>query len=241
MTALAADLVPKSWAQGLPKQQRRPYSGNIAASERIFLTSMAIQVDGVAQRYPATAAAMKALCLKAAGADVNGDLYFSARTAGVRVKVTSAAAEKIVISLGSTVDIDIQYNNGTSTSATVGQMLRQHAEASRFLRYLVNGTGASSPGAIAMTACPAIELLGVPSVSLDNTATASAQPIGPAVAFDVGFFGASVDASAPPKAGQIGYLADDNTFSATFDPLALRCRILRVDGSVAYGALHEAE
>lgn len=240
MAALSSDIGPKLWSQGFPLEQRRPYTGNIAASERIYWTSMSIQVDGVAQRYPASVTAMKALALLAAGADANGNLYFTARTANVRVKVTSAAAEVITVAYGATIDIDVQYNNGTSTAATVIQLLRRHAEASRLLRYVAGGTAASSPAPLAFTAVPAIEMLGVPSIALNNE-VASAQSIGPAVAFDVGFFGATLDQSAPPKAGQIAYLADDNTFTATPDGLALRCRIEKVENGFAYGALHEAE
>lgn len=240
MAALTSDIGPKLWSQGFPLEQRRPYTGNIAASERIFWTSMSIQVDGVAQRYPASVTAMKALGLLAAGADANGNLYFTARTLNVRVKVTLAAAELITVVYGSTIDIDIQYNNGTSTAASIIQLLRRHAEASRLLRYVAGGTGASSPAALAFTAVPAIEMLGVPSIALNNE-VASAQPIGPAVAFDVGYFGAGIDASAPPKVGQIGYLADDNTFTATPDGLALRCRIQKIENGFAYGALQEAE
>lgn len=241
MAALTSNIGPKSWSQGFPAQQRRPYTGNIAASEQIFLTSMSIQVDGVARRYPASVTAMKALGLLAAGADANGNLYFTARTLNVRVKVTLAAAELITVAYGSTIDIDISYNNGTSTAATIIQLLRRHAEASRLIRYVAGGTGASSPAALAFTAVPAIEMLGVPSVSIDNSAVASAQPIGPAVTFDCGFFGATLDASAPPQLGQIAYLADDNTFTATPDGLALRCRIERIEQGLAYGALQEAE
>ncbi len=225
--SLTGDILPR-WHQGIgPSRHNR--ASLLLAATTLYKGAIAMQVDGKAQK-PVTGTAMAAKCLLAAGADANGGSYMSARQNKVRVKVTSAAAEKIVIAWGATIDIDVQYNNGTSTAATIAQLVAGHSIASRLLRWKAQGTGASSPAAMAFTAVPYISVLGVADARYDNGAGGTDLTLSaPAGFFGVGLFGVSTsDAPALPS---ICALSDENTIKQTIDPLDLLVPVVIEDTS----------
>ena len=238
MTALAQDRLARNFLDGHPRKQVRG-GGTLATAKVLYLGAVTILVDGV--EYPLVAgSAMAALCQLVAGADANGGVYVASRQPGVRFKMTSGAAEAItVVPNGATTDIDCTYNNGTSTAATVVQLIRRHGEADRLLRTKFQGTGASSPAAQAFTAVPHIVLGGVVTVRMGDAASVAAQtiPLG-YQSRDQGVYGMLGDGSAPPTLinGEC-YLLDDQTVIKTADPLAIKAQLLQIK-SGAYGTLY---
>lgn len=225
--SLTGDILPK-WHQGIgPVRHNR--ASLLLTAVTLWKGAVAMQVDGKAQK-PVTGTAMAAKCLLAAGADANGGSYMSARQNKVRVKVTSAAAEKIVIARGATIDIDVQYNNGTSTAATIAQLVDGHAVASRLLRWKAQGTGASSPAAMAFTAVPYISLLGATDARYDNGAGVADLALeAPAGFFGVGLY--RMTTSDAPALPSICAVSDENTIKQTIDPLDILVPVVIEDGN----------
>lgn len=228
--SLTGDITPY-WHQGIgPVRHNRAFT--LLASVTLWRGAVAMQVDGKAQK-PVTGTAMAAKCLLAAGADANGGSYMSARQNKVRVKVTSAAAEKIVIAWGATIDIDVQYNNGTSTAATIAQLVAGHSVASRLLRWKAQGTGASSPAAQAFTAVPYISLLGVGADRYENAANVTDLTL----AAPDGFFGVGIyrmsteDAPALPS---VVAFSDESLIKQTIDPLDILAPCVGIEGTSYY-------
>lgn len=211
------------WPLGYPyyMQQKRASAGTIAAGVRIYQGALAIAVDGVAR--PATSGStLRGLGLLVAGADANGGSYYRASRAGVTVQHISGAAEKITITEGATCLVAITYNNGTSTAATLAQLVLQHAEARRLLPGVIaQGTGASSPAAAAAAAVPFIEMLGESPIEIDNSAGGSPADLPAEALFNFGgAYGMSPAASNAPVVDGQAYVVDDDTITkvaSTFD------------------------
>lgn len=229
MTALAANLTPLAWAQGWIKESRRAAAGTYATAKRGFYGSMNICVNGVAQPL-VSGAAMAALCTLFAGGDANSGLYVSARQSGVRVALVSGAAESINIVNGTTIDISVTYNNGVSTPLTVANLIRGNGRANELLRVKHSGTGAGVLlVAAALGAVVAIELLGVTERDIDNSAGGAPLALTEFDVFHVGNYGLIPDAAATPPLNSVGVLLDDQTVTATPDPLAITAPVLQTD------------
>ena len=228
--SLTHDITP-AWYQN-HGPVRHNHATTLLASTLLYKGAVSMQVGGKAQKV-VSGTPMAALCLLAAGADANGGLYFSARRSNVRVKVTSAAAEKIVIAKGATIDIDIQYNNGTSTAATVIQLIAAHGEAPQLLRFKAQGTGATSPAALAFTAVPYISLLGVADRRLDNADSVSDATMSASQGvFGVGAF--RMTSADGPTLPTMVALADESACKLTVDPLDILAPCVHIAGSAYY-------
>lgn len=222
MTTLAGNFTPRHFAQGWNKQSRRSDSGTFATALQAFYGSVCMSVDGVVQTV-LSGAAMAAKCATYTGGDGNSGLSISARQAGVRVALTSGAAESIVFALGATTDITITYNNGTSTPNSLLNLIRGNGEANRLLRAKAIGTGAGTllvAVLIANGAVPFIQLEGVAQRPLGTLGGGAPVALDPTEVFDVGCYGMLADTN-PPKLNSTAFLIDDQTISATVDPLAL--------------------
>jgi len=240
--ALSQDVMVREFYQGMrPLQHQRPSAGTMAIT-LLYLGALAMQVDGVAQPV-VSGTAMKALALKAPGADVNGDVYVSSREANVRLTLLGGTSKTLDVSVtytGVYTDVLVQLGTDggaavTTTGAGLAQAIRKHAEADRLLRVLSNGTGASIQAVLAATAVPCITLLGVNDCRrLDNAAGAAALQLPPVIAFKIGTWGMQPGAVPPTALGSPGYLVDDNTVSATVDPLALRAPLFAADSGLLF-------
>lgn len=229
MTALAANLTPIAWAQGWIKETRQAAAGTYATGKRGFYGSLNIGVDGVAQPL-VSGTAMQSLCKSFPGGDANSGLFVSARQGGVRVALVSGLAESINIVNGSTIDISVTYNNGTSTPLTVANLIRSNGKANELLRVKHSGTGAGVLlVAAALAAVPFIGLLGVTESEIDNSAGVAPLALSEWAGFHVGCYGLVPDPAATPPLNSIGVLLDDQTVTATPDPLAITAPVLQTD------------
>ncbi len=229
MTALAANLPPLAWAQGWITESRRAAAGTYATGKRGFYGSMNISVDGVAQPL-VSGTAMTLLCKSFAGGNADSGLFMSARRSGVRVALVSGAAESINIVYGTTIDISVTYNNGVSTPLTVANLIRSNGKANELLRVKHSGTGAGTAiVAAALAAVVFIELLGVTEAEINNAAGVAPLALTEWDVFHVGNYGLTPDAAATPPLNSIGYLLDDQTVTATPDPLAITAPVLQTD------------
>lgn len=229
MSALVQDLLTRRFYQGMPRRQTRPGQSQFAASKIAYLGAVCMFVNGVAMPV-LSGASMQAQCTTIGSG--NSSLIISAREANVRLVIVDPAAnskpEVVSISYGATIDISVQSSTSgggalTSTPNTIAQSIRQHAEADRLLRVLPGGTGAGAVVAAAATAIAHIVLGGVAERQIDNQVNVSALTLQPSVVFHQGGYGLQGDATTPPTLlNSVAYFTDDQTVSATADPLALR-------------------
>lgn len=222
MTAAAGNFVPLEWFQGLPVRVRRPSAGTIAAGKRAFIGALQLAVNGVL--YPlVSGTTLAALCTLAAGADANGGSYYRSNRQNVTIQHISGGAESIAVTYGSTIAVALTYNNGTSTALTIAKLVRQNAECQALgIKTKAQGTGASSPAAVAATAIAHIVLEGVAKRDINNSAGGSALALASDDVFEIGNFGLLPESSAlAPAIDSRGYLLDDQTVSKTADPLNL--------------------
>ena len=216
MTALSSNMGPCSRMHGLPALHRRPYGGTVANGAHIWLGSNCMQVSGAAQPV-VSGSTLLALCTLMAGADGNGGIFVRAKRAGVAVAFISGAAEGITIAYASGLtDINVTYNNGTSTALTIEKLIRGHAEADKLIAVQHQGTGASSPAATSLAQVVDILPLGIADREIN--ATGGAVTLTPDVVFSRNDFGDGTgllvsDANLPTEGGYVA-LTDDASCSA---------------------------
>lgn len=236
MTALAANLTPLAWAQGWVKESRRAAAGTYATGKRGFFGSMNISVNGVAQPL-VSGTALVALATTFAGADANGGVVMRAKRANVAVQFAAGNSKTLSvtsITYGATIAILIQQgtDGGGATTNTAEQMcnlIRGNGELNKLLACKATGDGSGLTATTAGTAIKFIEMLGVTERDIDNSAGGSPLALTEFDCFHVGLYGLTPDAAAVPVLNTIGYLADDQTVTATADPLSFTAPVLQTD------------
>lgn len=174
--------------------------------------------------------------LKATGADDNGHVYFwSLFGQGVSVSLANAVALSISVDVANVVAIKGPV--ASLTAAEVVQAVQAHARASQLLECMYSGTGAGLFAAMAPTAVPHVELLGVAMFDLDNSSDAvNDNTIPPGQAeFRYGKMYLLNDTGNPVTATGVpgmGYVLDNVTITAI---RTAYCLPVRIDDFGAYG------
>lgn len=208
----------------------------LATGVKLWKGAHSIQVAGKAYKagpIPLT------LLTKAAGANVNGDIYVYSRQQNVRYQQITGGNNKVL-------DVDVQFNvaNGTidvivqlatdgagastSTGAQVANKVRSHAEARKYLKIASDGTGDGQTLATTITAVVHVVYLGIAHTTYDNAAGLADLPT------DMTFFVArhQVASSAvnkPTLVGSYAALVDDNTCTSVVGPLDIALRIAEIE------------
>lgn len=243
MTAMTKNTQPLAWAHGFVKSSNRAAGTTYAASVHGYLGAMTISVDGT-PRPAVSGTSMAALCTNYPGADADGGMYLSARTANVTLQLLGGTSKTLgvaSITYGSTIAIVIQQATDggglvTSTANDTVNLIRGNAETDRLLRAKATGTGAGLTATTGATTIAFITLLGVANQEFD-----ASQVLNDCDTFDVGQWGAIPDTAVPPVLNAIAYIIDDQTVSGSADALSIQVPYGLLDArGLAYVNLEEA-
>lgn len=185
--------------------------------------------------------------LQIIGADANGWLRAIAKQPNVRVSIVNGASLAIVVGdPGPNVLISVTCPVASTTAAVLASALNGNAEVAALASFAFTGTGAGFVLEWDAATIPWVRVLGLASGPFDSSAwpSGSDEPCAPnavGVTAFVGELGLEMDDSAPPAAGQICYLTDNQTVSANFSALALPLRCVEVrDGQAMCRLPHRA-
>lgn len=185
--------------------------------------------------------------LQIAGADANGGLRAIAKQPNVRVSIVNGASLAILVGdPGPDILIAVTCPVASTTASTLAAALNADANASSLASFTFTGTGAGNIFAAISLLIPWVRVLGLASGPFDSSAwpPGTDEPCDPnavGVTAFVGELGLEMDDSAPPAAGQICYLIDNQTVSANFAALALPLCCVEVrDGQAMCRLPHKA-
>lgn len=185
--------------------------------------------------------------LQIAGENVNGGLRIIANQPNVHFSLANAAALAInVVDAGTIRVITVVAPVATTTAAVLAAALNADANASSLASFTFTGTGAGNIAAATSVLIPWVRVLGLASGPFDSSAwpTGTDEPCDPnavGVTAYVGELGLEMDESAPPAAGQVCYLTDNQTVTASFSALALPLCCVEVrDGQAMCRLPHRA-
>jgi len=185
--------------------------------------------------------------LQIAGADANGGLRAIAKQPNVRVSIVNGASLAIVVGdPGPDILIAVTCPVASTTATALATALNDNAQVAQLASFTFTGTGAGFVLAFAAATIPWVRVLGLASGPFDSSAwpPGTDEPCDPnavGVTAFVGELGLEMDDSAPPAAGQICYLIDNQTVSANFAALALPLCCVEVrDGQAMCRLPHKA-
>ena len=244
MTAMAKNQGPLLTRPCGDRLHRRPWAGTFKASKHAYLTSLCMQVDGVA-RPLLSGSSMDALATAVGTTDAG--LLLTARRKGVKFAIIDPGGnskERHILITHSTeftiVSLYAATGGGgaiTTTALEAQDAIRDHAIANSLLRVKLAGTGASAVVAAAAASVVSVEMLGCSELEIDET-TAADITLPLTTTFTVNEPGSGtglLSVNVAPVEGGEACLIDDQTCSATeASALDLRGPCVGVENSWYY-------